>query len=966
MKRTKVNAVLAMICLLFAVLVGSDLIVNAAEEEYVRTDDVITAMDEAGNVTEIPSQSGEVEEENEIATFSRSMPGQIVNFNTKGNAITEYTVYGQSDTGYTNGMYGADAVYLGTENGRVKFMLSGVIGLVDVSEVQVVNVSSAASVSCYTVSGGRLLHNISTDITTPGYASILDNGPAPSYLAEGAQYYSYDGHYFYTQEHFGEMVNDYNAGKRTSSVNPDSPYYNYYQYLPLRSKTNYTAAQLNNIIYAKANNANSKMNDTAQQFIDYQNKYGVNALLMIGIAANESAWGNSSIAVSKNNLFGLNAVDSSPGQSANTYDSVDKCIKTFAETYMSKQYLNPKNSVYCGAFLGNKASGMNVRYASDPYWGEKNANAAWMIDKNCGNTDSNTYTVGIKDTIGLEYTDLNVRADPSLSGAVLYTTKYYSNQAFILLDKGNAGFYKIQSNAALNTNRTGVSSGGEYDFDNMYAYVSSDYIKIVSQGSGEPTIPDTPVTPDTSSGNDSAGFVSVPDEVKNIVQYRAHVSNKGWLDMVSNGQVAGTQGRNLAMEAIEVSIQNVANLGIKYSAYVQDIGWMDFALDGATGGTVGKAKQMEAIRMELTGDKASDYDIYYRAHVAEVGWLDWAKNGELSGTQGYNYAMQAVQIVVLPKGSAAPGSILQPYKIKSVGIEYEAHVQDKGWMGSVANGAVAGTVGENKQLEALAVAVKSENLGVKYRSYVQGKGWQDYVPDGSITGTVGQNKRIEAIQLKLSGSEKNNYDIYYRVHVENYGWMGWAKNDERAGTLDYGLKIEAVQILITPKDNPELSNGDAAFKENTTGVAYSAHVQDIGWQQPVADGETAGTTGLNKQVEALKISLVKPLCSGEIQYSTHVQDIGWQDYVSDGNVAGTVGKNKQVEAICIRLSGELKEKYDVYYRVHSSDFGWLAWTKNGEKAGSEGYARQVEAVQIKLVKKGNPAPSTQGTSFYKK
>ncbi len=129
------------------------------------------------------------------------------------------------------------------------------------------------------------------------------------------------------------MVDDYNAGKRSCSVNPDNPYYNYYQYLPLRSKTTYSVDQLNNIINAKANSTNSKMYNTAQQFVDYQNKYGVNALLMIEIGANESAWGNSNIAVTKNNLFGLNAVDSSPGQSANTYDSIDKCIKTFAETY---------------------------------------------------------------------------------------------------------------------------------------------------------------------------------------------------------------------------------------------------------------------------------------------------------------------------------------------------------------------------------------------------------------------------------------------------------------------------------------------------------------------------------------------------------------------------------------------------------------------------------------------------------
>ena len=75
--------------------------------------------------------------------------------------------------------------------------------------------------------------------------------------------------------------------------------------------------------------------------------------------------------MNKNNLFGLNAVDSSPGESANSYSDVSTCLKDFAETYMSKRWLKPGYGTYKGAFVGNKASGINLHYASDPYWGEK-------------------------------------------------------------------------------------------------------------------------------------------------------------------------------------------------------------------------------------------------------------------------------------------------------------------------------------------------------------------------------------------------------------------------------------------------------------------------------------------------------------------------------------------------------------------------------------------------------------------
>ena len=929
------------------------------EELEIREDETITSMDEEGNVSKAPEESGLLEID------SLSNDGKIVNFNTKGAVVTTYTEVGTGNAGYTCGAYGADAAYLGTENGKVKFLLSGVTGIVDAKDVQIVSVDSAASVSYYSVSSGRLIHNITTNITQENYITSLDNGPAPSYLSEGVQYYSYDGHYFYTRDRFSNMLDDYKTGVRTNSINSSSPYYNYYQYLPLRSKTAYSAAQLNEIINSKA--AGYKMCNTGDVFTNYQNTYGVNALIAVGIAANESAWGQSSIAQEKNNLFGLNAVDAAPGQSANVYESIDACIKTFTETYMSKRYLNPKNWVYSGGYLGNKGSGMNVRYASDPYWGEKNANVAWMIDKTYGNKDSNRYTIGIKDVIGNEHTDLNVRTEANGSSAVIHTTKDYSNQAFIILDSSQGNFYKVQSDAALTANRTAVSDAGNYDFSNMYAYVSSGYVNKVLEGSGSSgEAGGSDGDKNTPDDFGDCGTITVPAELAGVIEYSAHVRDLGWMDTKQNGQMMGTTGKNLPMEAMKINIAGIADLGIEYQVHAQDIGWMDSVSNGEVGGTVGQAKKLEAIKLKLTGDAASNYDLYYRVHVTNIGWMDWAKNGELAGTQGYNYALQAIQIALLPKGLAAPGEIETPYLINTVKIGYSAHVQDVGWQNEVLGSKMAGTTGQNKKIEAMILNVKSNLLGVKYRSYLEGIGWQDYHKDGEITGTTGQNRRMEAIEMTLTGNQKNNYDIYYRVHVQDLGWLGWAKNGETAGTMNYALKIEAIQILIVPKGTPTIENGQSSFKKKNTIVEYSTHVENIGWQAAVKNGELAGTTGQNKQVEAIQIDLKYPEYSGGIKYKSHIQDIGWQSYVSNGTVSGTVGRNKEMEAICIELTGEMAEKYDVYYQVHSSEFGWLGWAKNGEKAGSEGYARQMEAIRIQLVEKGGKAPEDIGKAFYKK
>lgn len=453
---------------------------SGLEDENPQRLDAVTAMDEDGNIFEVTEEGGELKDSG-IAAFSQDMAVKVVNFRTKGNAVTEYKEYITKAAGYTNGAYGADAAYLGTYGSNVRFMLSGVVGEVSADEVQVVDFSNVESVSYYAVEGERLRHYITQDMTVAEHATSLDNGGAPSYLQAGTEYYSYDGHYFYTD--YGTMLQDYQNDTRASSVNPQDPYYNYFQYLPFRSRTSYSGAELNGLIGGKTNGS-SKLNNTGDYFTDSQDTYGVNALIMTGIAANESGWGTSSISQNKNNLFGLNAVDASPGTSANTYGSVEECIRQFADGWMSRKYLNPDGWTYKGGFLGNKASGVNVKYASDPYWGEKAANIIWLLDQNGGSRDAHAYTIGIKDTIATDHTSVNVRSGSSQSSVSLYKTGTPSNMAVLILDMAlENGYYRIQSDAVLNSDKSGTDTGtGAYLFDQMSAYMHSDYVTVVHQG----------------------------------------------------------------------------------------------------------------------------------------------------------------------------------------------------------------------------------------------------------------------------------------------------------------------------------------------------------------------------------------------------------------------------------------------------------------------------------------------------
>ena len=131
-------------------------------------------------------------------------------------------------------------------------------------------------------------------------------------------------------------------------------------------------------------------------------------------------------------------------------------------------------------------------------------------------------------------------------------------------------------------------------------------------------------------------------------------------------------------------------------------------------------------------------------------------------------------------------------------------------------------------------------------------------------------------------------------------------------------------------------------------ICYTTHIQDIGWQNHVKDGEMAGTEGQAKRLEAIKITL-KDLSGVKIKYQTHIQDIGWQDWKYDGTLAGTEGQSKRLEAIKIEL--EESDKYSIMYRVHIQDIGWQDWRYDGEKAGTEGQSKRLEAIQIKIVDK---------------
>lgn len=290
-------------------------------------------------------------------------------------------------------------------------------------------------------------------------------------------------------------------------------------------------------------------------------------------------------------------------------------------------------------------------------------------------------------------------------------------------------------------------------------------------------------------------------------------------------------------------------------------------------------------------------------------------------------------------------------------LTYRVHAQTYGWMNPVNSGAVAGTTGQSKRLEAITISLPNGvNGGISYQVHAQTYGWLNEASNGAQAGTTGQSKRLEAIKIWLTGDVAKNYDVWYRVHAQTYGWMGWAKDGAQAGTTGMSKRLEAIQIQLVAKGGPAPGTGTVAGINGTNAsVSYQAYSQGFGWMGWMRNGEQAGTTGIAMRMEGFVASL-SGVSNSELHYSTHMQTYGWGSEVTGGEVAGLPGRGKRMEAIKMYLTGTAAQNYDIYYRCHIQTYGWLGWAKNGAEAGSTGWCKRIEAVQVMLVPKGGTAP----------
>ena len=236
-----------------------------------------------------------------------------------------------------------------SDDKRLAITISGLSGYMKTEDLQALD-ASKDFIPYYESDGHRFYHYVAQNASIPVASHLSD-------MEVGKKYYSADGLHF-------------------DSFKLENPFL----FKDLTEATNYSAEDLDKV-FSLLNIDNSLLENKGATFKEAEEHYHINALYLLAHSALESDWGRSKIAKDKNNFFGITAYDTTPYLSAKTFDDVDKGILG-ASKWIKKNYIDRGRT-----FLGNKASGMNVEYASDPYWGEKIASVMMKINEKLGGKD---------------------------------------------------------------------------------------------------------------------------------------------------------------------------------------------------------------------------------------------------------------------------------------------------------------------------------------------------------------------------------------------------------------------------------------------------------------------------------------------------------------------------------------------------------------------------------------------------
>lgn len=384
---------------------------------------------------------------------------------TTANTVS---IYATKDfkTALTYVVEGSEFKYVGSSEDYAIVQIADTKGYVKMSEATLTPTGTIKGQDYYYIAGGYLTHKTYNHLKNAFYGDYVI-GVAPTFMKSGVNYYSQDG------------VNFYSDVLQTKLV---GTYYQYFQFASVRQASNYTAEELDNIILAlleerratghvRYANAltESRLIGLGTFLKEVEATYHVNALFILAAAMHEGDYGISTNSLQKNNIFGIKVYDSDTTLGS-TYASANDSVMAFINMYMNLNYVPQAGGYAKGAVPGNKTAGINVHYASDPFWGSKIAGHMFRMDNRLGKKDFAQASLAMVVNDGdLVYT----RAEATTSSAKLFTYK-----AKVIGETGMFGYPVVIVDQTTGTD--GYVWYKVYSDDNLpsdYVWIRSDLVK---------------------------------------------------------------------------------------------------------------------------------------------------------------------------------------------------------------------------------------------------------------------------------------------------------------------------------------------------------------------------------------------------------------------------------------------------------------------------------------------------------
>ena len=136
-------------------------------------------------------------------------------------------------------------------------------------------------------------------------------------------------------------------------------------------------------------------------------------------------------------------------------------------------------------------------------------------------------------------------------------------------------------------------------------------------------------------------------------------------------------------------------------------------------------------------------------------------------------------------------------KLKRPVLCFELHQARKGWLPFGIEGDMIGVLGEKLSVQALKIYFSEPAWDIFYSVYYPTEGWTEPSSTREIAGTVGKNKGIYGLCIALDAKGGKLFDVVYRIHNFNGEWSPWRGNGAKIISIEYML--DGIQIGLLPK-----------------------------------------------------------------------------------------------------------------------------------------------------------------------